>query len=103
MLLASGVSTIGGVAFLIMSAEPGPNPDAAGGYAATGGVDFILEAWLLRRRFRRAAVPTETCRAETHPNWRKPAHAKRLRMRRHVGRSITVTITRATRPFRVSP
>ena len=62
MLLAGGVSTIGGVAFLIMSARPDPTLMPLVVYAATGGVDFILEAWLLRRRFRRAAVTTETAR-----------------------------------------
>ena len=62
MHLAGGVSTIGGVAFLIMSAEPQPTLKPLVVYAATGGADFILEAWLLRRRFRRAVGTTETTR-----------------------------------------
>ena len=36
-------------------------------YAATGGVDFVIEAWLLRRRFRRAAMAPNATEA-TRPS-----------------------------------
>ena len=62
MLLAGGVSTIGGVAFLLMSVKPDPTLMPLVVYAATGGVDFIIEAWLLRRRFRRPPVPANDTR-----------------------------------------
>ena len=60
MLAAGGISTIGGVAFLIMSTMSDPTLLPLVLYAATGGVAFLIESWLLRRRFRRAADATET-------------------------------------------
>jgi hypothetical protein len=44
-----------------------------------------------------------TCCAELTPTGGGQHMGSGLRMRRHVGRSITVSITCATRPFRVSP
>jgi uncharacterized membrane protein HdeD (DUF308 family) len=60
MLAAGGVSTIGGVFFTIMSFAPDPTLMPLVVYAATGGVDFIIEAWLLHRRFRKDAAPAES-------------------------------------------
>jgi uncharacterized membrane protein HdeD (DUF308 family) len=67
MLLAGGVSTIGGVAFLLMSVRPDPTLMPLVVYAATGGVDFVIEAWLLRRRFRLAAVAPKATEATRTP------------------------------------
>lgn len=58
MLAAGGVSTIGGIAFLIISTRPDPTLMPLVVYAATGGVDFIIESWLLRRRLRRNVADT---------------------------------------------
>jgi uncharacterized membrane protein HdeD (DUF308 family) len=58
MLLAGGFSVIVGVAFVIMSTGADPMLDMVAIYAATGGVDFVVQAGLLARRRRRlAAVP----------------------------------------------
>jgi uncharacterized membrane protein HdeD (DUF308 family) len=59
MLAAGGVSTIGGVFFTIMAFSPDPTLMPLVVYAATGGIDFIIEAWLLRRRFHKAAASQE--------------------------------------------
>jgi uncharacterized membrane protein HdeD (DUF308 family) len=56
MLAAGGVSTIGGVFFTVMAASADPTLMPLVVYAATGGLDFVIEAWLLRRRFRKAAA-----------------------------------------------
>jgi uncharacterized membrane protein HdeD (DUF308 family) len=53
LLLANGVSVIGGVAFLIAAAVGHPNLSMLAIYAATGGVEFVIQAWLLARRLRR--------------------------------------------------
>ena len=58
MLLAGGVSVIAGVAYLIASASAAPALSMLALYAATGGIDFVIQAGLLARRQRRlAAVP----------------------------------------------
>ena len=57
MLLAGGISVIGGVVFVIASTGAAPNLDMLAIYAATGGIDFIIQAYLLVRRRRLAAVP----------------------------------------------
>ena len=59
MRLAGGVSTILGVAFIMASAGHAPKLSMLALYAATGGVDFVLQAWLLARR-RRAGSRTPT-------------------------------------------
>jgi uncharacterized membrane protein HdeD (DUF308 family) len=53
MLLAGGVSVIAGVAYLIASTRHDPRLDMLALYAATGGADFVIQAWLLARRRRR--------------------------------------------------
>jgi uncharacterized membrane protein HdeD (DUF308 family) len=58
MRLAGGVSTILGVAFMA-SAGHAPKLSMLALYAATGGADFIIQAWLLARR-RRAGSRTPT-------------------------------------------
>jgi uncharacterized membrane protein HdeD (DUF308 family) len=55
LLLANGVSVIGGVAFLIAAAIAHPKLGMLAIYAATGGTEFVIQAWLLARRRRRLA------------------------------------------------
>ena len=58
MRLAGGVSVLLGVAFLIASGGSDPRLTMIAVYAATGGIDFVIQAGLLaRRRHRVAAVP----------------------------------------------
>jgi uncharacterized membrane protein HdeD (DUF308 family) len=57
MLLAGGVSVIGGVAFVIASTAAQPMLSMLAIYAATGGIDFLIEAGLLARRRRHIAGP----------------------------------------------
>ncbi|RYU14782.1 DUF308 domain-containing protein [Nocardioides iriomotensis] len=54
MLLAGSLSTIGGIAFVIAGLVGTPMLSMLVIYAATGGVDFAVQAWLLARRRRRA-------------------------------------------------
>jgi uncharacterized membrane protein HdeD (DUF308 family) len=56
LLLANGVSVIGGAAFLIAAAVGRPMLGMLAVYAATGGVEFVIQAWLLARRRRRMAT-----------------------------------------------
>ena len=55
MLLAGGVSVIAGVAYLVASAGTDPRLNMLAIYAAAGGIDFVIEAWLLARRRRHLA------------------------------------------------
>ena len=57
MLLAGGVSTIAGVAYIIVSGANHPSLMPLVIYTATGGVEFVVQAWLLARRRRRPATP----------------------------------------------
>lgn len=59
LLLANGLSVIGGVAFLIAAAVGHPRLGMLAIYAATGGIEFVIQAWLLtrRRRLANAAAP----------------------------------------------
>ena len=59
LLLANGVSVIGGVAFILAAvAADNPNLSMLAIYAATGGTEFVIQAGLLaRRRHRPAAAP----------------------------------------------
>jgi uncharacterized membrane protein HdeD (DUF308 family) len=58
MVLAGGVSVLLGVAFLIASGRTDPRLTMIAIYAATGGIDFVIQAGLLaRRRHHPAAVP----------------------------------------------
>jgi uncharacterized membrane protein HdeD (DUF308 family) len=59
LLLANGVSVIGGVAFLLAAvAAEDPKLSMLAIYAASGGTEFVIQAWLLARRRRRLATPT---------------------------------------------
>jgi uncharacterized membrane protein HdeD (DUF308 family) len=58
LLLAGAGSTIFGVAFLLMSGSDDPKLEMIALYAATGGVDFLIQAWLLARRTDRVAEAT---------------------------------------------
>ena len=58
MLLAGVGSVSFGIAFVIASTRSDPMLDMLAIYAAGGGIDFLVQAWLLvRRRRRLAAVP----------------------------------------------
>jgi uncharacterized membrane protein HdeD (DUF308 family) len=56
MLLAGGFSVVAGVAFVIASTGSDPMLSVLAIYAATGGIDFVIQAWLLVRRRRLATV-----------------------------------------------
>jgi uncharacterized membrane protein HdeD (DUF308 family) len=56
MRLAGGISVVGGVLFIASAAGDNPRPSMLAVYAATGGIDFVVQAWLLARR-RRLANP----------------------------------------------
>jgi uncharacterized membrane protein HdeD (DUF308 family) len=58
LLLAGAGSTIFGVAFLIMSGAADPKLEMIAVYAAGGGVEFVIQAWLLARRTQRVAPAT---------------------------------------------
>jgi uncharacterized membrane protein HdeD (DUF308 family) len=56
MLLAGGVSVLLGLVFIAASTAANPMLSMLAIYAATGGVDFVIEAWLLARRRRHLAT-----------------------------------------------
>jgi uncharacterized membrane protein HdeD (DUF308 family) len=57
LVLANGVSVIGGIAFVSAAvAADDPKLSMLAIYAATGGVEFVIQAWLLARRRRRPAT-----------------------------------------------
>jgi uncharacterized membrane protein HdeD (DUF308 family) len=58
LLLAGGGSTIFGIAFLAMSGSDDPDLRMIAFYAAGGGVEFVVQAWLLARRTHRVAEAT---------------------------------------------
>jgi uncharacterized membrane protein HdeD (DUF308 family) len=58
MLLAGSVSIIAGVAYLMLSAGDDPKLRPLAIYTATGGIEFVVQAWLLMRRRRRLATLT---------------------------------------------
>ena len=61
LLLANGVSVIGGVAFIVAAvAADNPNLSMLAIYAATGGTEFVIQAWLLARRRRRRRLATSS-------------------------------------------
>jgi uncharacterized membrane protein HdeD (DUF308 family) len=64
LLLANGASVLLGVAFIIMAAVGHPKLGMLAVYAATGGVEFVIQAWLLARRRRRlaSAAPVPSAR-----------------------------------------
>jgi hypothetical protein len=55
MLIAGGVSVIAGFAYVVSAAGDDPSLGRLTLYAATGGADFVIQAWLLARRRRRLA------------------------------------------------
>jgi uncharacterized membrane protein HdeD (DUF308 family) len=56
MLLAGVGSVVFGVVFIVASTGADPMLSMLAIYAAGGGIDFIVEAWLIARRRSRAAV-----------------------------------------------
>ena len=58
-MLLAGVGSVGfGIAYVIASTGADPMLNMLAIYAAGGGIDFVVQAWLLARRRRRlAAVP----------------------------------------------
>jgi uncharacterized membrane protein HdeD (DUF308 family) len=57
LLLANGVSIIGGIAFITAAvAADNPRLRMLAIYAATGGIEFVIQAWLLARRRSRTAT-----------------------------------------------
>ena len=56
MLLAGGVSVIAGFVYVASAAGDDPTLGRLAVYAATGGADFVIQAWLLARR-RRLTAP----------------------------------------------
>jgi uncharacterized membrane protein HdeD (DUF308 family) len=58
LLLAGVGSTFFGVAFLIMSGAADPKLEMLALYAAGGGIEFVIQAWLLGRRTQQVAVAT---------------------------------------------
>jgi len=59
MLLAGVGSVAFGIAYIVASTRTDPSLSMLAIYAAGGGIDFLVQAWLLSRRRRRgvAAVP----------------------------------------------
>jgi uncharacterized membrane protein HdeD (DUF308 family) len=57
MLLAGSFSVVAGVAYVIAATGGNPQLNRLVLYTATGGADFVIQAWLLARRRRRAATP----------------------------------------------
>jgi uncharacterized membrane protein HdeD (DUF308 family) len=56
-MLLAGVGSVGfGIAFVIASTGSDPMLNMLAIYAAGGGIDFVVQAWLLARRRRRPAV-----------------------------------------------
>jgi uncharacterized membrane protein HdeD (DUF308 family) len=59
-MLLAGVGSVGfGIAYIIASTRTDPSLSMLAIYAAGGGIDFLVQAWLLSRRRRRgvAAAP----------------------------------------------
>jgi uncharacterized membrane protein HdeD (DUF308 family) len=59
-MLLAGVGSVGfGIAYIIASTRTDPSLSMLAIYAAGGGIDFLVQAWLLARRRRRgvAAAP----------------------------------------------
>jgi uncharacterized membrane protein HdeD (DUF308 family) len=58
LLLAGAGSTIFGIVFLVMSGSDDPELTMIAFFAAGGGVEFAIQAWLLERRTHRVAEAT---------------------------------------------
>jgi uncharacterized membrane protein HdeD (DUF308 family) len=65
MLLAGGVSVLLGIGFVLSAAAGHPMVNMLAIYAATGGIDFIIEAGLIVRRRRRLADPAHLSPSES--------------------------------------
>ena len=59
MLLAGGFSIVAGIAYIILSRGADPKLMPLVLYTATGGVDFVIQAWLLARRRHRLATASD--------------------------------------------
>ena len=57
MRLAGGVSVFIGAALIISAFGGNPKLSMLAVYATTGGIDFVIQAWLLARRRHRLATP----------------------------------------------
>jgi uncharacterized membrane protein HdeD (DUF308 family) len=58
LLIAGGGSVIFGVVFLVLATTDRPKLTMLAAYAFGGGIEFVIQAWLLaRRRHRYATVP----------------------------------------------
>jgi len=57
MLLAGGFSIVAGIAYIILSAGNAPRLMPLVIYTVTGGIEFVIQAWLLARRRHRLAQP----------------------------------------------
>jgi uncharacterized membrane protein HdeD (DUF308 family) len=55
LLLANGASVLLGVTFIIMAIVGQAKLGMLAIYAATGGIEFVIQAWLIARRRRRSA------------------------------------------------
>jgi uncharacterized membrane protein HdeD (DUF308 family) len=60
MRLAGGFSAVLGLVFVVMAASGNARLGGLAIYAATGGIDFIIEAWLLRRRSHQQLISNTT-------------------------------------------
>jgi uncharacterized membrane protein HdeD (DUF308 family) len=58
LLLAGVGSTFFGIAFLVMAGANDPKLEMLAFYAAGGGVEFVIQAWLLARRTHGMAAAT---------------------------------------------
>jgi uncharacterized membrane protein HdeD (DUF308 family) len=57
MLIAGSFSMVAGVAYVIASTGDNPKLNRLVLYTATGGVEFVIQAWLIARRRRQVATP----------------------------------------------
>jgi hypothetical protein len=58
LLLAGVGSTLLGISFLVMAGANDPKLEMIALFAAGGGVEFVIQAWLLARRTHRVAEAT---------------------------------------------
>jgi uncharacterized membrane protein HdeD (DUF308 family) len=59
LLIAGSGSVIFGVVFLVLATTDSPDLKMVAAYALGGGIEFVIQAWLLaRRRHRFATMPT---------------------------------------------
>lgn len=59
MLLAGAFSIVAGIAYIILSASNAPRLMPLVIYTVTGGIEFVIQAWLLARRRHRLATPAD--------------------------------------------